>query len=307
MRKLLPLIAALAALASCSPRVLTLSLEQRGPSISGIDLVGKTLSVTYLESGFGRDSVFAESLANGFAAELEDDYFGGETVIGLYRMQKDMGRSYAEKDTLVNLVMDTGGDVVFLFDVPRFGTVSMSGRRYTLPDSSVAVVSVPCDVTVYVYDSMDKRDTVRIFYGSTTASQSVVIPDTLTDSEAYSYIWDELGVAGETIGRKSAARFLSTWTRGNFSIYYFDDSTAWDEAASLAREFRWREALDIWLQLASVHGVTRRMCAEYNIAVACFILGQIELAEQWLELSDKDGPSELSEGLHKRIDKAKKS
>lgn len=304
MKKFL-LLAVLFVLASCSPRVLTLSLEQRGPSVSGIDLGGKSMTVTYLESGFGRDSVFAESMANGFAAALEEDYFGGETLIGLYRMQKDMGRSYAEKDTLVNLVMDTGGDVVFLFDAPQFGSVSMSGRRYHSADSSVAVVSIPCGVTMYVYDSMDRRDTVRVFQGSTTVSQSLVIPSALSDSEVFPYIWDELHASGEAVGRKSAGRFLSTWTRGNFSIYTYEENAAWEEARLLAQEFRWREAMDIWLQLASVQNITKRMCAEYNIATACFILGQLDLAEQWLELSDKDGPSVLSEGLHKRINQAK--
>lgn len=304
MRTLLAFATILVA-ASCSPQLYSLHLEQRGASQSGLDLAGKSIAVTYLESGFGRDSVFALNMADGFAAEMEADYFDGQQTIGLYRMLKDMGRDYSEKDTLVNLVMDTGGDVVFLFDVPEFGTMTMSSRKYHSPDSSKAVVSFPCSIAMYVYDSMDKRDTVRVFRGNTSISQAIVLPNGLSDAEAFPYVWNELTDAGVATGRKAAGRFLSTWTGGQFSLYYFDTNEYWAEALSFAREFRWQEAMDIWLQLVTKKNANQRMCAAYNLAVACYILGQYDLAEQWLNLSDQDGPSSLSAGMHKRINTRK--
>lgn len=302
MRKVLSLLSAIL-LASCSPHIYTLQVEQRVASLSGLDLTGKSISVTYMEDGFGRDSVFAAGMANAFASELEADYFDGRQVIGLYRMQKDMGRDYSEKDTLVNLVMDTGGDVVFLFDTPEFGNMSVSGRRYYNSDSSRVVVSLPCSLAMYVYDSMDRRDTVRVFHGKTEVSQAVTLPRSLSQEEQYDYLWYHLDAAGEATGQKAAGRFLSNWTRGHFSLYYYEVSEVWSTAIDLAADFRWQEAMDIWLQLVTKKNSTQRMCAAYNLAVACFVLGHYSLAEQWLEISDKEGPAGLSDGLHKRINK----
>ena len=46
----------------------------------------------------------------------------------------------------------------------------------------------------------------------------------------------------------------------------------------------------------------KKATAEYNIAVACYMLGDFDLATQWLDRSDADNmmPT-LSDALRKRI------
>ena len=45
----------------------------------------------------------------------------------------------------------------------------------------------------------------------------------------------------------------------------------------------------------------KRSCAEYNIAIACLMLGDAELAIEWLDRSDADCNLPMSEALRKRI------
>ena len=45
----------------------------------------------------------------------------------------------------------------------------------------------------------------------------------------------------------------------------------------------------------------KRARAEYNLAAACFLMGDLQLAEGWLDKSDKDGPVELSGSLRRKI------
>ena len=79
------LCAMAAVMAACSPQVFTMSVDMRHPSSSGLDLSGKSIAVAYLDDLSGRDTVFSAYMANGFAQQLEKDYFGGNTVIDVYR------------------------------------------------------------------------------------------------------------------------------------------------------------------------------------------------------------------------------
>ena len=124
-------LAAVAAvvLASCDPQAFSLNVEMRYPSKSGIDLAGKSVAVVYLEDNAQSDSVFCKYMANGFASALEKDYFSGEEAIPIYKRSKDGSANYASKESLVNMVMETGEDIVFLFDSPEFGELSVGDMQ----------------------------------------------------------------------------------------------------------------------------------------------------------------------------------
>ena len=59
--------------------------------------------------------------------------------------------------------------------------------------------------------------------------------------------------------------------------------------------------MDIWLELLSSKDMLKRSCAEYNIAVACYMLGDLDLASEWLDRSDTDNRLAQSDALRKRI------
>jgi len=147
MRHTLFALAAILAIASCSPQTFNLNVDVRQPSRSGLDLSSKTFAVVYLEEGTEADSTFTRPMAEGFTASLEEDYFGGEEVVGVYSIPMREG-DYSSKDTLVRLVLDTGKDVVFLFDKVERGESELTVR-------------------LYVYDSMNKSDNVLSMSGNT--------------------------------------------------------------------------------------------------------------------------------------------
>ena len=63
------------ALAACSPQTLTMSVDMRHPSKSGIDLGRKTISIVYMDDG--EHGSFSNGVASALARSLEDDYFAG--------------------------------------------------------------------------------------------------------------------------------------------------------------------------------------------------------------------------------------
>ena len=99
--------------------------------------------------------------------------------------------------------------------------------------------------------------------------------------------------------------FKAQWKHEQFSIVYFD-GTKWYEALVLAEGYDWKGAMDIWFTLLDTNDMMKRASAEYNIAVACYMLGDFSLADEWLKKSkaDNDMPT-LTDAMTKRIESRK--
>lgn len=304
MKKMTILAAAAAVLAACSPQVFTMNIDMRQPSASGINVAGKTLSVAWLDDLSGQDTAFSPALAEGFSQALEKDYFGGEKAIALYRMEKDFGGDYSARDTLVNYALASGDDLVFLFEAPAFGPLQYSQRSPVVgvsrDSSQVLTVTVPYSLNLYVYDTMGK-DTVRVFRGQTEFQHKTFCSPDERDEDVGWRIWKDLEGDGTRAGVKAAQQFLSTWKAERYSFIYYDAPEAWSTAAQAAYEYRWHDAIKVWMTLLDTKNLEKRSCAAYNIATACYLMGDYDLAIKWLDRSDKDQPLSLSAGLRKRI------
>ena len=165
------------------------------------------------------------------------------------------------------LVMDTDRDVVFLLS-SHLGEAS-EGK-------------IPVSTRLFVYDSMGKDKVLR-YSGSTT----------LTGTEAEQ---------AEELSSRIARRFLSTWKKGRYCFYYFENlSETWTDALDYVDEGKLHKAIDVWMPLVKQGSTLRRACAAYNMAMAFFLLEDYEMSRKWLELADKYEELTLSAGLHTRL------
>ena len=270
MKRIFPFILSLSLLlASCGPRRYAVQVEMRHPSKSGLELTGKNLSVVYLTDGDSIADKFDASMADGFAYALEKDYGTGDGSIGIYSLE-DKGGKYSDKDTLLNLLMDTGADVVFLFGKTDLSTVNDQMTKYTL--------------RLYCFDAMNKDENVYTFTGSSIAEGAE----------------DKISEAAWEVGNTVAGSFKSQWKHEQYSITYFDNEK-WYKALDRAEAYDWKGAMDMWMTLLSTNDPLKRACAAYNMATACYMLGEYVLAEAWLHQSDKDNKLPYSDALRKRI------
>lgn len=256
---------------SCGPSRHAIPVEKRYPSRSGIDLAGKILSVIYTESGDDVADKFSNTMSNSFAEALENEYGTGKGSVGVYSVDAGKG-NYAVRDSMVSLLMDTGADLVFLFD-----KLDVTGNRSG---------ASPLKVALYCYDGMNKEDKVHSFSGSTMVT-----------------VWNGEGMDSEAeqAGKRVAETFAPQWKMEQFSFAYYD-STKWYEALMRAQNYDWKGAMDIWLDMLDIRDPMKRAALEYNIAVSCYLLGDMELAEEWLDRSDADNKMPtLSDALRKRI------
>ena len=279
MKRFLTFASAALMMAACSPQAYVMRLEMRSPSPSCLDLDNKSMAVVYLEDGTYRDSLFNNCFADGLAQGLEKEYFGGKRSVDIYSAYKGEGEDYTSKDTLQSLVMRLNKDVVFVVDTPEFSE----------PDAPKS----DCRTQLYVYDSMNPKDIVR----TATSVGSGTTKVTMSEEEG-----SMLGSDAQMLGLKMAKPFINTWTPESHSVIYFDGmNDKWTQAVWLAQEMEWEQAREIWMDLAQHKDPLYASCAQYDAALACYMMRQYDLALEWLDLSDKTQVISLSSGLRKRI------
>ncbi len=309
MKHTVLLAAALCLAVSCSPQIYTNYLDVRKPSDSGLDLSRKSMALVYMDGDIPADSAFNRSVASAMARALEEDYFDSEEVIGLYRIPKADSLSL---DMMRSLVMDTGDDVIFLLSSSLGEAVMESNAELknarSVDSAYVCPAQVPLSTYLYLYDSMGE-DVVRRFTGSTVLRPAVynngITPlENLKDKARMV----ASGSEAERVGNRLASRFVSNWQTESFSFYYFDNfnERAWIDALQKALDGKFAAAIDAWAPFVSSGHYQEQACACYNIALAFFLLDDLDLAARWLDQADAlDESLVLSSGLRKRIDARK--
>lgn len=306
MRKIIVAIAsACLFVASCAPLKHAVHVEMRHPSKSGVDLAGKDISVVFLETGNTTANAFSEGMADGFAYTLEQDYGTGEGSVGIYRMPMSSGGNYASKDSLFNILMDTGADVVFLFDTVRLGTIVIGGAtRVASPHSAdssyISRSTMPYTMKLFCFDGMDQKEQVKTFGGTSVARPDIYSDGKKSSGELMKKAMKDIDKEGWNAGVLVAESFKSQWKHEQYSIVYYE-TERWYNALLRAEQYDWNGAMDIWLELLDSRDIMKRSCAEFNISVACYMLGDYRLASQWLDRSDEDNKLPISDAMRKRI------
>lgn len=266
-------LAAALLLAACSPQVYPLYLEVRQPSSSGLNLNRKSMSIVYMEGNNNLDSLFERRAASAMARSLEEDYFDGEEVVGLYSVPS---LDTVTVENMRSLVMDTDKDVVFLLstqmDVPQDTTVAMS---------------IPLKARMYVYDSMGE-DKVRSFKGSSVMNVARM---------------QDLEEKADDVGKTISGRFLSGWKTESFSYYFFDDFSVdeWVEGIQFANDGAFAKSADVWMTLVKKGSSIKRACAAYNLAMTFYLMEDYEMSAKWLALAEKMEDLALTPGFRTRL------
>ena len=239
MKRLFVILLTLAALCACTPQAYTLLYDMHYPGEAGFVLENKTMSVVYLNDGNRQDSLYVSSLANGLVKGLEAEYFQSEEAIPVFSVPKNRTGVYHAKDSLVNLMVQTDADVLFLLDSPTLRTSR----------DSVTAIS-----NLYVYDGLDKkRDSV------------IVVPL----SRKYPARAD-LQASATSYGAAVAGLFTNEVRKEYYSIVYYDTYNTWVRALMKAVDSDWEGAMEIWMEILSGKATDEeKACAAYNMALGC--------------------------------------
>lgn len=261
----------MAASVSCSPQVYNMSLEMRYPSPSGLNLTGKTVALVYPYGVSQEEMQLTGSVAEALADKLDSVYPESDsTQLFTIQYTEDFSKM-ATPDSLVNLVLMTDADVVFLFGHPSEFAEGYRPGGINLP--------------LWCYDSLG---------GENAAVKSFKIA-----ADAGS----DASVSGKNIGDRISSSFVPTWREEEYGIWYRDNEE-WSSALVKALDFKWDEAVKAWISiLDGAKDSFYRACLEYNIGLGCYMMGNRELAIQWLTQSAAEQESEMTTSLLAKLDR----
>lgn len=290
---------------SCGPSRYSMAIEMRQPSNFGYDLTGKSVSVVYLQGGDDFSSEFSKSIADSFAASIEGDYQLPVGGISVYSMRNDKidDNRFSFKE-MVSLLVETNSDFLVVMDTLRFGASRFgvaTPYKSSDPDSLYKkTVQMNMSMDYYVLDGMDETEVVQKRHLNKFLETFAVASSLEEEPHFDQYKRNFLPLA-QPYSEHIANVFKSNWKMESISIMSYS-SEEWVKAATFFYEYKWKEAIEVWMGFLSSSNPLKRSCAEFNIAVSCYMSGDYKLAKDWLLQSDNENKLTLSDGLHKRID-----
>ena len=145
-------------------------------------------------------------------------------------------------------------------------------------DSYYEVMVIPYSARLGVYDSLSNCIFENVF------ADSIFI-------KSFRYGGEKIGEAEEYMAEisfemgETLASALSPQWKGENRLLAVFSGNAWTKACRMAQDFKWEDAMEIWMRLAGSANPMHSAYAAYNVAVGCEVLGNIGLAKKWTEYS----------------------
>lgn len=315
MNKIILAIAALT-MVSCSPVVYEIAVDVRKPSEFNIDLKGCPPSIVCICSRNGMDSLLTSKMALGIAEQLEKEMSLEEGIVPVYSYFTDE-LDVSNPDDVAFLLTTAGSDRVIVLDSLQTGEFKVShpeGKKiYGAEILSETKVQQPFRIgfKMFCLDSLN--------YGTSPREVSSVVSDNLNWSLLTSGPVDDVKAISRAVssapktygdmGSEIAAMFFPQWEEQSRMIIAYDDSY-WYNAYQNAKSFKWDLAMKTWMKLVSGTSPKKVAYAAFNLAVACELQEQYDLALEWLELARSRYPfSEISlekANIEKAMEKKKR-
>lgn len=286
MRKLfvLPVLAFL--LFSCAPQAAYFQVDIRDMQSEDLNLENKQIAVFSLVPANKLDSARVANAALGVAEKLRQDrgYQNPLPVFSIPVMEfagfnSPMG---LDKGYLKDLMLTTGADVQVFIENLRYDSYKMESSMNFVSDYSTNIVELPYSVDMHIYDVLEDSLLFK------TAVKDTVYMQLLSDTKTREYsgfvahkLTEVSGVVGESLG----AMLTRQWSRQERMLVNYPDNPEWEKPLALAMDFKWKEAIDLWMPMAGSDNFRIASYAAYNIAVGCEMMLQFDLAREWADFS----------------------
>ena len=277
----------------CLPQARYFNVDVKGEDFVEIPIEGNSVAVFSIVAQNKFDSVRCSNAALGVAGKIEADRGLKSGDVAVYSIPKIEFRGFPsahndkvkEVDTayLSQLMMKTGVRMFVFVDNLRFG-------QYSIPYSVVSDeldninVLVPYSVDMNVYDPVKGKNLYKLELKDSVYMQ--MVSSALNEKKVGAMVSNYLPEISVKIGQKLASCLSVQWETQERMLISFGDAK-WEEACDLAQEFKWEEAIKIWMELAGSENPKKAAYAAYNISVGCEMLEQFDLARKWIEFSLK--------------------
>ena len=284
---------------SCGPVVEFFNIDQRIPAEFQVDLIDRNISVFSSTDAlkdsaivdkeyFVSDSIIMLNMALGLAEGLESNL---KLDTGKIKVFNQTGSDRSELDNpsyIKTLSLNSAADLLFVIEHLDMGTMQLYKLTGEVPEGSAGIlyVSLPFKMEVGLYDGFSglpvfRREVADTIYWEVISRMD--LKDEVVASRLYSSMYD----ISKKLGSSFSSRFFDEWIPVERYLYTFN-SSPWADAFRLSQEFKWKEALDIWMTLTEEATPVKRASAAFNIAVALEMMEQYDLAFEWLNVAESN-------------------
>lgn len=275
------LLLLLPVLTSCVPQMRYVEVERRSVNDFVLPLDGKTVSVFPIVQGRA-DSIALSAAGIGLAEKIEEDRSMERGAVGVYSIPhsefsgfrgKEEGIHSADSSYITKLMLNTGADfLIFLSDI-AIGNIDV------VTNLDFTTLILPYSVTMSVCNPLD----YSLFYNKTVVD-SLYLQGSgiIAENEVAEVLRENSLNVAKNIGVKLGTKLSVQWVACERILATFNDEK-WNKAFNYANMFKWREAIEIWMELANDQNPRKAACAAYNVAVGCEILEEFRLSGEWVD------------------------
>ena len=292
-------------LTACGPNIALLKVDVKQPAAYPVHFTDKQIAIFNIlddsvlspetEAQFQLDSLLVNQFSEGFRYKLEASLSLPPESIAIYNLYYNEGLRGNLSDTvyLQQLALETGANSLVLVDSLRFGDaffLNAKGRASMgLSSYITSYAAVACQKVLRVFD-VDKNKFVAYFPGKDTVYWEFLHKTEVRDAsqlllqqQDYYYC-----LAARDIGEDYAQGMQAQWQTQERVLFYYAHNGKWRDATEEAFLFNWEKARQIWMGMAGKKAGNKASAyAAYNVAVCCEMMGQHDMAKEWLDAAQK--------------------
>jgi hypothetical protein len=251
-----------------------------------VPMEGKSISVVTVIDVNDRDSALVSELGIGIAEKVEKELFLSQGAVGVYAVPCEDG-GVIKSGTMDLLAIQSDSELMLVVDSLKVGSYIIERGMSANQQASiqnVVQVNLPVSFGLSAYDAVH-LDVVYHRDVKDTVTWSIVGQEFIQNSAAIAQANNHLREAFRTFGEAVASSLLPVWNQEERMIVCYSGAK-WENAYYLASDFKWEQAMDVWMELVKVGTPDKQGAAAYNLAVACEILGRYDIALKWLDFAE---------------------
>ena len=273
-------------LAGCGvPQAMLFNVEVMTPKAFVLELDEQNTSVVATYDIHVKDSSAMARIASGAAAYLEEKNALEEGSVGAYTIPAEEYKGTEDKEYLEQLMMATGSGVLVILDGLNLDRFTIS-REFNGMLGTGTFVTMRGKVSMTVYDAIADS---TLFNKTVSDSLFFKIPyeESLSENSVKSFIAANDTIIMTAFGQKLADHLCNNWVEEEWMLIDYPEESVWHNAYKDAMDFKWEEAIKAWMPMTEDKNGEKASYAAFNIAVACQMLGQTDLAIEWINYSLK--------------------
>jgi len=284
----------LGGMAACGPVIHLIDVDVKLPAQHSVHFESGNIAVfnalydtTGLMGTVWNDSLLINKVAQGFrdrlAAELS--LYPEEIPIYNHFCGQTPGGTLEDKEYIYSLSDQTGARFLILIDSLRHGDFEYVNTMLAPAGDGYRsiYVSKPWQMVFRFFDMDADKFTAHFSFNDTLFWN--ILARERDSTLVHRRINASLHETAEYLGSAMAKMTQPQWETQGRALFSFSGSQ-WYKALDHAYMFEWEEAQTVWLALTQEIKNYRKIAyAAYNLAVASEMMGQIDLAKEWLELS----------------------